>query len=321
MAGTEGSTGRLTLTSMAVVLTLLVSGAASCEKTQPPKRPSVADKLVEAGLADHAKHPKLRIGVYVNQPLMGYVRGGVHRGFDPDLARYIAGSLGFVGDESIDWVAMRTTRDRIEYLQNGGVDLVFASFSITKKRQEQVSFAGPYFITDQRVMVRASLASRLTTIGDMQSGTYKICTATGSTSERLLLQRKVPAMPLDSEEACVEGMRKGRFDAVSTDRTILAGFVSQYPGQFVILDLNLALSDTATEQLGVGVAKSNLALRDLVNFFLKKSYLAQEAGDATAWKIAYNNNLGPWYGVPPARQPPLDAPNLVDFDDKASGSP
>ena len=321
MAATGGTTGRSTRTSVAVVLTLLIAVAASCENTQPPKRPSVSNKLVEAGLADHAKHPKLRIGVYVNQPLMGYVKAGMHRGFDPDLARYIAGSLGFIGNESIEWIAIHNTRDRIEYLQNGRVDLVFASFSITKERQEQVLFAGPYFITDQRVMIRAPLIGKLATIEDMQSDAYKVCTSTGSTSERLLLQRNVHATPLDTVGACVEGMIKGRFDAVSTDRTILAGFVSQHPRQFEILDLNLALSDAATEQLGVGVAKSNPALRDLVNFFLRKSYRAQEAGDTTAWQVAYNNNLGPWYGAPPARQPPLEAPDLVDFDEKAPRSP
>src|SRR5262249_6287420 len=156
--------------------------------------------------------------------LMGYVEGGMHRGFDPDLARYIASSLGFIGNENIDWVAINNTRDRIEYLQNGRVDLVFASFSITKERQEQGVFSGPYFITNHRVMIRAPLVGKLATIGDMQRGEYKVCTSTGSTSERLLLQRNVHATPLDTVGACVDAMRQGRFDAVSTDRTILAGF-------------------------------------------------------------------------------------------------
>jgi glutamate transport system substrate-binding protein len=311
------SSRRSLITSVAVVLALALAALPSCQGVQPPRRPSVHDKLVEAGLADRAKHPRLRIGVYVNQPLMGYVDGGVNRGFDPDLARYVASSLGFVGNDNIEWVAINNTRDRIQYLQNGRADLIFASFSITKERQEQVLFSGPYLITDQRVMIRNLLRGKLSTIEDMQSGTYKVCTSAGSTSERLLLQRNIRATPLDTVRACVEGMREGRFDAVSTDRTILAGFTSLYPGQFTILDLNLALSDAATEQLGVGVAKSNPALRDLVSFFLKKSYLAQEAGDTTAWQIAYNNNLGPWYGYPPARQPPLDAPDLLDFDETA----
>lgn len=47
-----------------------------------------------------------------------------------------------------------TTVDTHETLiQNGDVDAVFATYSITPARAEKVAFAGPYFVSGAAVMV------------------------------------------------------------------------------------------------------------------------------------------------------------------------
>ena len=75
---------------------------------------------------------------------------------------------------------------------------------------------------------------------------------------------------------CVKGIREGRYDAVSSDETILAGFLSLYPTEFEIVDMPFGTS----ELLGIGVPIGDPALRDLVAFALQKSYLAGATGSA-----------------------------------------
>jgi glutamate transport system substrate-binding protein len=74
-------------------------------------------------------------------------------------------------------------------------------------------------------------------------------------------------------------------------------------------------NNPATERLGIGVAKNNDALRELVDYFLNKSFLSQQRGEPTEWQKAYRKHL---VQFGPATQPrPDSAPDLVDYDAKS----
>ncbi|WBC11331.1 transporter substrate-binding domain-containing protein [Micromonospora sp. WMMA1947] len=118
---------RTLATTLAVALTLTLAAAAGCDNRREPPLPSVLDKLRESHIDGQAK---IKIGVATTEPLMGELRNGAHVGFDVEIARYIAASLGFEGDQRIEWVSL-ATEDRIPALQGGTVDLVVLSFSMT----------------------------------------------------------------------------------------------------------------------------------------------------------------------------------------------
>jgi glutamate transport system substrate-binding protein len=82
---------------------------------------------------------------------------------------------------------------------------------------------------------------------------------------------------------CVDDMRKGRVDAVTTDAAILAGYKAKYPAEFEHWDLGL----DQTESWGVNVGQ-NEALKTLVNLTLYRS-LKDPRDDR--WEIAYERNL------------------------------
>ncbi|TDC31761.1 transporter substrate-binding domain-containing protein [Micromonospora sp. 15K316] len=308
----ESSTGlrfRPVATTLAVALTLILAAAAGCDSRQEPELPSVQEKLRESHIYGQ---PKLRIGVASNEPLMGELRDGVHVGFDVEIARYIAASLGYEGDQRLEFVPV-STEDRIPALQGGTVDLVVSSFSMTEDRKKLVSFAGPYFVTTQEVMVPIRLKDKIRTIEDLRDPAYKICTSGGSTTEAELEKHQVRTFVVKDVGDCVAGIRAGRYDAVSSDETMLAGFLSRHPTEFEIVDMPFGTS----ELIGVGVPISDPALRDLVAFFLDKSYRLERAGRASPWQTAYNRTLGPWLRAEKPQPQPLEVPELVDFDDKA----
>ncbi|WP_433116165.1 transporter substrate-binding domain-containing protein [Micromonospora sp. CA-246542] len=300
---------RSVATTLAVALTLTLAAAAGCDSRKEPDLPSVQEKMRESHIYGQSK---LRIGVATNEPLMGDLRNGQHVGFDVEIGRYIATSLGYQGEQQLEFVSV-ATEDRIPYLQGGTVDLVVSSFSMTEERKKVVSFAGPYFVTTQEVLVPVRLKDEIRTIEDLRNPKYKICTSGGSTTETELEKRQVKALVVKDVWDCVDGIRAGRYDAVSSDETILAGFLATYPKEFEIVDLPFGTS----ELLGIGVPIGDPALRDLVAFFLHKSYLQGRDGQASPWQTAYNRTLGPWLRVERSQPQPLEVPKLVDFDDKA----
>lgn len=299
---------RSVATILAVTLTLTLAAGAGCIDQKDPERPSVQELLQKSHIDGQ---PTLKIGVATREPLMGMRENGVYSGFDIEIAKYIAGSLGYSGDQQLEFVPL-ATEDRIPALQSGQVDLVVASFSMTKEREQLVSFAGPYFVTTQEVLVPTRMKDKIRTLEDLQNPAYRICTSGGSTTEAQLVQRGVKPYVVKTVQACLEGIRENKYDGMSSDETILAGFRSVYKTEFEIVDMPFGTS----EQLGVGVPISDPALRDLVAYFLDKSYQADRRGKSSPWRTAYNNTLGPWLGERP-QPPPLRVPDLVDFDDKA----
>ena len=73
----------------------------------------------------------------------------------------------------------RPSAQRETLISTGQVDMVVATYSITDARKEKVSFAGPYFIAGQDLLVRADDTS--ITGPDTLKG-KKLCSVTGSTS-------------------------------------------------------------------------------------------------------------------------------------------
>ncbi|WFE26227.1 transporter substrate-binding domain-containing protein [Solwaraspora sp. WMMD791] len=298
---------RQLVTTVAVAATLLLASAAACDDDTDPGLPTVQQLREASTIHDRAK---LRIGVNPDFPLMSYLDGNTRRGFDVEVARYIARSLGFEGDQSIQWVPL-TTEQRVEFLRSGKVDIVVASFSITDDRAKDVGFAGPYLITTPEVLVLKEYADEIQTIPDLRKKEYAVCVAGGSTTQGMLKELSVPVGEADSPSDCRDGLLDGKFQAMVSDETILAGFLSEHPTEFELVDMPFGVE----EALGIGVPLEDENLRDLVAYFLAKSYEQSQRGEATAWQTAYITTLGNWLGE--AQQPPpIGAPDLLDHDDK-----
>ena len=96
----------------------------------------------------------VKVGVKEDQPGLGYLdpTTGERTGFDIDIARWIAASLGFDEDQ-IEFQAIPSA-NREQAIVNGDIDYYVGTYSITDSRKQRVSFAGPYFIAGQDLLVR-----------------------------------------------------------------------------------------------------------------------------------------------------------------------
>ncbi len=70
----------------------------------------------------------------------------------------------------------------------------------------------------------------------------------------------VQLQEFDTYSACVEALRNGAVDAVTTDDIILAGYAAQSPGDFKVV------GEPFTEELyGIGLAQGDDASRTAIN--------------------------------------------------------
>lgn len=236
---------------------------------------------------------KLVVGVKFDQPGLSIKNpDGTLTGFDADVARYVAGRLGYPPDR-IAWIEAPSGQ-REMLLRNGQVDYIVASYSITDARRQRVDFAGPYLTVGQSLLVRADTVD-ITGAASLQQH-KKLCSVSGSTPAQRIKDR-YPGVQLqryDTYSACVEALRNGVIDAVTTDDVILAGYAAQSP-----TELKLVGEPFSTEQYGIGVKKGNTALREQIN-----DALARMETDGS-WRAAFVRSFGA-AGYPVPDPPRID---------------
>ncbi len=232
-------------------------------------------------LLSDANNGTLTIGVHFDEPGLGFKNvAGKMTGFDIDVARYVAGQLG-VDPSGITWKDT-PSGDREKVLENSSVDLVVGTYSITDKRKKLVSFAGPYFIAGQDLLVRMNETG---ITGPQALNGRKLCSVKGSTSAAKVKEKYANGVHLaeyDRYSGCVNALLSGMVDAVTTDNTILAGYVAEFPELLKLVD-----KPFSTERYGVGLAKGDTAGQAKVADALQKMM------DSGAWKDSLQRNLGP----------------------------
>jgi glutamate transport system substrate-binding protein len=237
----------------------------------------------------------LKIGIKFDQPGLGLKKGSEYSGFDVDVATYVAKELG-TDAADITWVQAPSAQ-RENLITNGQVDMVVATYSITDARKEKVSFAGPYFIAGQDLLVRADDTS--ITGPDSLEG-KKLCSVTGSTSAQKV-KDTYPGVQLQefaTYSECLPALANKGVDALTTDDTILAGFASQpeYAGKFKVVG-----KPFSEEKYGIGLKKGDTATCEKVNAAISKMV---EDG---SWQKAIDANLGPAGYKPGTGNPPTPA--------------
>ncbi len=192
----------------------------------------------------------------------------------------MAGKLG-VAPENIEFKESPSAQ-RETLIQNGEVDYIVATYSITDARKEKVDFAGPYFIAGQSLLVKSDNTD--ITGPDSLNGGKKLCSVTGSTPAQKVKDtyaQDVQLQEFDTYSACVEALRNGAVDAVTTDDIILAGYAAQYPGELKVVG-----APFTEERYGIGLAKGDDETRAKIN-----DAITAMIADGS-WERAFNETVG-----------------------------
>jgi glutamate transport system substrate-binding protein len=250
-----------------------------------------------AGATGGGGGEKFKVGIKFDQPGLGLKEGSSYSGLDVDVAKYVAKELGHA-EGDIQWVQAPSAQ-RETLISTGQVNMVAATYSITDARKQKVSFAGPYFIAGQDLLVRSD--DTAITGPETLTG-KKLCSVTGSTPAQKV-KKSYPGVQLQefgTYSECVAALVSKGVDAVTTDNTILAGYASQaeYKGKLKVVGKTFS-----EERYGIGIKKGDTALCEKINTALKKMI---DSGD---WQKAVDANLGPaGFKVDKATNPPKQDP-------------
>jgi glutamate transport system substrate-binding protein len=233
------------------------------------------------------------VGVKADQPNLGYKdANGKRCGFDIEVARMVSAQLGFDPDK-IEYKEIPSA-NRETAIGGGEIDYYVGTYSITAKRKKLVSFAGPYFIAGQDLLVRKDETA--ITGKDTLKG-KKVCSATGSTPIQKVKDDNLTETSNISEfktySECVSQLLDKKVDAVTTDDAILKGYAANAPDELKVVG-----KPFSTEKYGIGLPLTDKALRDKVNAGLETSF-----NDGT-WKKLYDETLGKSGAA--ATPPPLE---------------
>lgn len=203
------------------------------------------------------------------------------RGFDSGLADLLARYI--LGDAKTDLTVVdSSTRESV--LQNGTVNAVFATYSITDERKEKIDFAGPYYTSQQAVLV-AEKNNDIKGVKDLAG--KKVAVQAGSTGPDIVAENAPDAdvQEFQTNDEILQALRQGRVDAYVVDETLLLGNIVKNPGEFKIVGDAFGKEDP----YGIGLPKGSDAAA-FVNDFLKK--IEEDGTWAKLWQVAIGDRTG-----------------------------
>jgi glutamate transport system substrate-binding protein len=279
----------------AVAAVALAFGVAACNTDSSDNNSGGGGNTATGVVGKAQRDKKLVIGVKADQPGLGLQTGTQYEGFDIEIAKIIAKGLG-VDAANIEWKTT-VSANREPFIMQGTVDLVVATYTINDDRKTKVSFAGPYYVAGQDLLVKTDS----TIAGPEQLAGKTVCSVTGSTpAKRIQDNYKDTKLQLfDAYSKCLPLLENGQVDAVTTDDIILAGYAAQtqYAGKFKVVGKTFS-----TEPYGIGLKKDDKSSCERINEILKAA-----AADGT-YKAAWDATLGK-SGTP---APTLDASKLTN---------
>lgn len=236
------------------------SGSATSTDTgQTTGEDSSVEDIVSAGV--------LKVGCKVDVPGFGYqAANGEYEGLEIDLAYEIAAKIFDVtADEAREQNLVQfqgvTAKTRGPLLENGEVDLVIATFTITDERKESYNFSTPYMEDALGLMCLKS--SGYESIEDLDGATIGV--AQGATTQEQIeayiedegLDIQVEYQQFDGYPALSAALSSDNIDVFSVDRAILAGYVD---------DTTMILPERfGTQEYGVASALGKDSLAALVD--------------------------------------------------------
>jgi glutamate transport system substrate-binding protein len=233
------------------------------------------------------------MGVRADQPGLGFqdATTGQYTGFDVEIARLVAAQLGFSADK-LDYKVVPSAA-REDTIDRGEIDYMVGTYTINDNRKQRVSFAGPYYVAGQSLLVRS--AETAITGKDTLKG-KKVCSVTGSTPIQRVKDQQLTEpgniIEFQNYSQCVDQLLSNQVDVVTTDDAILKGFAAQQPDKLKVVG-----EPFSTEPYGIGLKKDDTALRNKINDIL------QAAETDGTWKKIYDSTLGK--SGSPADPPPL----------------
>ncbi|EZP77307.1 family 3 extracellular solute-binding protein [Parageobacillus genomosp. 1] len=254
--------------TLALIALLSITALAGCssESSTTNKEDGAKSTETSAGtntLEKIKKRGKLIVGVKYDLNLFGLKNPetGKVEGFDIDIAKGLAKKI--LGDENKIELKEVTSKTRIPMLNNGEIDAIIATMTITEERKKEVDFSDVYFMAGQSLLVKKD--SKINSVKDLKKG-MTVLTAKGSTSAQNIrkVAPEVNVLEFENYAEAFTALKAGQGDALTTDNALLWGMAKQDPN-YRVLDETFS-----KEPYGIAVRKGDKELLQVINEYLKE---------------------------------------------------
>lgn len=197
-------------------------------------------------------------------------------GFDADLAKLLATYI--LGKPNVE-IVPPASETREAMLQNGTVDVVFNTYTITPERATQIDFAGPYFESGLAVAVKSDNKT-IKSVKDIDGKNVIVGANTPAVTEvpKVAPTAKVTAFATDP--AAVQALIQGRGDAYVQDYTLLASDAASEK------QIKVVGEPFTKEPYGIGLGHGDADFKKFINDWLVK---IEKGGQ---WGKAWKTTLG-----------------------------
>lgn len=250
----------LKLSLLSLLAVILLAGCGGGEDSGKDKEGGGKDKETDV-LAQVKEKDKIVFGVKNDTRLFGLKNPstGDVEGFDIDIAKALAAEI--LGDENKVEFKEVTSKTRMALLNNGDIDAIVATMTITEDRKKEVDFTDVYFDAGQSLLVKKG--SDIKGIDSLKG--KKVLAVKGSTSSINIREKAPDAQVLEFENysEAFAALKSGQGDALTTDDSILYGMADEDP------NYELVGGTFTDEPYGIAVKKGNAEFVDELNKALK----------------------------------------------------
>lgn len=185
--------------------------AVGCGKKQQPM--DLYDNIQQRG--------KIVVGIQENLVPFSYKNSdGQYQGFEVDIAKQIAKAL-LRDENAVEFIPVETA-NRISILNSGRADMIIATMTITKNRQNILDFTEPYYFAGQTVMVHRNTSIK--SFSDLNG--KRVGVAFGSTALDGI-KTVAPGAIISgfrNEKGAILALKANEIDAYADDDTVLLGY-------------------------------------------------------------------------------------------------
>ncbi len=148
---------------------------------------------------------------------------GRYVGFDIDIAKAMAKAMG------VKFIPVNTAWDDIiPSLVTGKFDIIISGMTVTQERNLKISFADPYIIVGQTLLINKSLKGKIISYKDLNDPTYIVTSQSQTTGEQAV-KRLIPKCTYKSyktEKEAVREVIQGNADAFVYDLPFCAAVMA-----------------------------------------------------------------------------------------------
>lgn len=255
----------------------LIFSLAACSSGESVPEESAPDVEVNSEIVDEIRdRGYIVVGCKTDVPGLGLLEGDTWSGIEVELAYEIAGKIfdtdsnGAKTDNLVHFVGV-TVADREQMLEDGEIDLMLATYTITEERAQRFCLSESYYTDYIGLMVlnygydNDSLSNPgIHSIADLDGkliGVPRNATTRDAFIDYSSTMSTVTVTPrfveYDSYETLYTALYNGDIDVMSVDVSILQGYVDE--GTVILSDR------FGAQRYGAAVLPENAPLIDIVN--------------------------------------------------------